>query len=545
MAISSTGIGSGLDVASIVAGLVSNQFDAPQKRLSSQLSLVNTQISALGKVKSSLSSLQTAFANLSNMQKIYALQAKSTDENILTATTSSSQSKAAGSYQIEVQQLAQQHSLATGYIGDVNHVGSGTLTLSIGKYNADKTAFTSSSSTQITIASGNDSLTSIRDAINNSGAEVTASIVKDASGSRLTILSKKTGEDYAVQVATTDPALSALKYDPTDSGLADGLTQTIAATNSKVKVNGLLLEQNGNQIDEAITGLSINLKKEAPGTIVKLDVSNNTEQVSTLVSDFVKKFNDTISMLKNLTDYNPTTKKSGDIANDPQLRSLTSGLKQLVTGTFASWNTNLKTVADIGIKTNKATGLLDLDQATLQKALTDNYQEVGALFAKTATTTDSNVQISALGAKVKAGTYSVELSEFTAGSSVAGTIGGLSASSSGTTLNGSGILLGLSLNVNAGSAGSRGTIAIFDGISVLANNLLDKFTQNAGFLDQNVSTLNDNIRDLNKRSDTLEDKRIAAQARYMKQFQALDLMLSNLQSTNVMLTQQLNALNKL
>jgi flagellar hook-associated protein 2 len=544
MAISSTGIGSGLDVTTIVSSLVRNQFDAPQQRLADRLSLTNTQISALGKIKSSLFGLQTAFTNLSDIQKIYAMQVKSSDETILTATTSS-KNNSAGSYQMEVQQIAQQHSLATDYIGDVNHVGSGTLTISLGKYNGDKTAFTSSSSTQITIAPGNDSLTSIRDAINNSDAEVTASIVKDASGSRLTIISNKTGEDYAVQVATTDPALSALKYDPTDQGLSDGLTQTIAALNSKVKINGLLLEQNSNQLDEAINGLNINLKKAAPGTTVKIDVSNNTEQVSTLVSDFVKKYNDTISMLKNLTDYNSTTKKSGDMANDPQLRTLTSSLKQLVTGTFATWNTNLKTVADIGIKTNKSTGLLDLDQATLQKALTDNYQEVGALFAKSAITTDSNVDVSTLSLKVKAGTYAVELSEFTAGVSVAGTIGGLSASSSGTTLSSSGILLGLSLKINAGSSGSRGTITVSDGIGVLANNILEKYTQNAGLLDQNVSTLNNNLRDLNKRSDTLEDKRIAAQTRYMKQFQALDLMLSNLQSTNVMLTQQLTALNKL
>lgn len=540
MAISSTGIGSGLDVNNIVSALISSQFDAPQKRLSDKISLMNTQISSMGKLKSSLSTLQSAFTSLSDMQKIYTMQAKSSDESILTAT-STAKNNATGSYRVEVQQLAQQHSLASGYVSDVNHVGSGAMTISIGKYSADLSTFTSSSSTPITIAPTNDSLASVRDAINNSNAGVTASIVKDSFGSRLTILSNKTGENYAVQV-TTDPGLSALKYDPTNTVDPDGMTQTGAALNSKVKINGLLLEQSSNQLDDAVGGVSINLKKEAIGTTVTLDVSSNSDQISTLIGDFVKKFNDTVGMIKNLTDYNPTTKKAGEMANNPQLRALAANLKQVVTGTFAEWNSSVKTVADIGIKTNTSTGLLDLNQATLQKALTNNFKEVGALFAKTAAATDSNIQVSALDSDVKAGTYAVQLSEFTAGVSVAGTIGGLSASNSGATLNGSGILLGLSLNVIGGSTGNRGSITVSDGIASLAKSMISTYTQSSGVFDQNVKSLNNTIRSLNKQSDALASKRDAAQTTYMKQFQSLDLMLSNLQGTNNMLTQQLSRL---
>lgn len=540
MAISSTGIGSGLDVSSIVSALVKNQFDAPQKRISDRLSLINTQISAMGRLKSSLSSLQSAFTGLSDMKKIYTTQTKSSDESILTASTNS-KSNAVGSYRVEVQALAQQHSLATDYVANVNQVGSGTLTIGIGKYNADKTAFTVSNTKSIVIAPGNDSLVAIRDAINSSDAGVTASIVKDASGSRLTILSNKTGEDYAVQVATSDAALSALKYDPTNRALADGLSESSAALNSKVKINGLLLEQNSNTIDEAIEGLTINLKKAAIGTSVNLEVTNNTEQISTQISDFVKKYNDTVGMIKGLTDYNPVTKKAGDMPNNPQLRSLTSRLSQLVTATNAEWNTNLKTVADIGIKTKD--GLLEIDQTVLNKALAENYEEVGALFAKTATTSDSNVNVSNLG-DAKSGTYAVELSEYTAGVSVAGTIGGLSASSSGTTLRGSGILLGLSLDINGGSSGNRGSVTISDGIAVLASELINGYVQSSGVLDQNVSTLNNNIRDLNKQSDNLAFKREITESQYLRQFQALDLMLGKLQGTSALLSQQLSLLKQ-
>lgn len=541
MAISSTGFGSGLDVTTIVAGLVSSQFDAPKQRLDDKLAQINTKISSAGKLKSSLSTLQTAFANLADIQKIYSKQTKSSDESILTATASTSKTIASGSYNIEVQKVAQAQSLVSGYINNVDHVGGGPIQISLGKYTTvgPNTTFTPNGPpTIININPPNDSLTAIRDAINNSDAGVTASIVQDDLGSRLTITSNKTGEGNAMRIN----GIPTFTYDASvPMPPPNGLTQTVPAMNSQVQINGVILQQSTNQLDNAIEGLSLNLKKAAPGATVTVNVSDNKDQVSALIKDFVKKYNDTVGMIKGLTDYNTTTKKSGDFSNDPQLRGLTASLSQLVSTTFASWNTNIKTLADLGITTNKNGGLLSIDDTKLNKALTDNYSEIGRLFAKTATSTDPNIKVTALGAKVPAGTYTVNLTQYDP-MNLSGTIGGLPAYASGTTLTGSESLLGLSINVTGGMPGPRGTVTVTDGIASLATTLLDNYTKSSGIIDQNITSLNTQVKRVNEQEDNLATQRSEAQTRYLKQFQALDVLLTQLQSTNSMLTQQLSKL---
>lgn len=543
MALSSPGIGSGLDVNSIVTSLVNADISPLQTRLDKQLASVNTKISAMGTLKSSLSSLQTSLKNLSSISSIYALQATISDSSYFSVTSTSQ--AVAGSYQVEVKQLAQKQSVATGYISNPADVGSGTINIAIGKYNADKSVFTPSTTKSIVIAPGSDSLSNIRDAINNQDAGVTASIVTDDSGSRLTLTSAQTGENYAMQITTSGGALDALKYDPTNTGIADGFSETIAAQNSQVKINGLLLTQSTNQIQNAITGVTLNLTKAAPGTIVSLGLNNNQSQVTSLINDFITKYNSTMTTLNTMTTYNPTTQTGGAYQSDSQLRSLRLSLSQTILNTTSSVNPNIKTLADLGIS-NDNQGLLQLDQTRLNTVLANNYQEIGTLFAKTATATDNNVKVTSVGSSIKAGSYDLVLSSYVPGSSVSGTINGLSTTSSGTTLSGIATLDGLSLNITGGSTGPRGQIQITDGLAVVASNFLDSYLNSGtGTLDQTVSQLQQQVKTLGKTQDQINQKQTSLQKTYMAQYSALDVLLTQMQSTSSALNQQLTALRNL
>lgn len=541
MGLSTPGIGSGLDIKSMVDAYVKAEIMPLQAKQDKRLSSVNTELSAVGQLKGHLANLQAALSQLSDLDKIYSLSQSISDTNALSATLTSQAIK--GSYQIEIQKLAQQQSLASAsFANKTSNVGSGTLSIAFGTYSSDKTSFTpnaSATTVSIAIAPGTDSLAAICDAINHSDSGVTASIVEDNQGARLTITSPQTGENYAMKIT----GIPSLNYDPT-SGTSP-LTETVASQNSVVKINGLTLTQNTNELQNAIAGVTLNLKKSDSGKTIALNITDNKPQLTSLVNDFIKKYNDSMTFLTNLTGYNATTKQSGVFQGDPQFRNLKFNLNKWTTTPLNQNNLSLKSLADIGIVTNDQ-GLLELNQTKYQKVLDNHYQDIGVLFAKTATTTDSGVRINKIDPQVQKGQYDIHVTELTPGTHLSGTIGNLPASSSdGITLNGSGELAGLSIQIISGSIGQRGQVIVNDGLAVSINQFLDSYMNANGDLSQRAEQLNKQVNQLNKAQTQIDSRSQGLQNRYEKQFAALDLLLSQLQSTSASLTQQLASLPSL
>lgn len=538
MSLSSPGVGSGLDVKTLVDALVKAEITPAQARHDKKITSVSTELSAIGQLKSVLSNLQTSLAKLSDLSQFYNMKYLMSDQDYF--STSITPQAAKGSYQIEVQKLAQQQSLASNYM---TNTGSGTLTITFGTYNGDKTTFTPNASAtpaSIIIAPGSDSLIAVRDAINNSNSGVTAGIVQDSLGSRLAITSSKTGENYAMKISG---GVSSLNYDPT-TGI-NSLTETVNAQNSIVKVNGITLNQSTNQLQEAISGVTLNLKKAEIGKTITLTVDDNKDQLTSLVNDFVKQYNDSMTFLTNLTGFNSETKQGGIFQGDPQFRNLKQNLNKWATSPMTNGSSPIKSLADLGIISNKQ-GLLEIKQEKYKKALENNYKDIGALFAKTATASDPNIRIKSVNTKVKAGSYDVNLTEFTPGVSMSGTIGSLSATSSdGIALNGSGVLGGLSINILSGSTGSRGTITVNDGIAVQMNSFLDTYMNSKGDLNLRTDQLNKQVKQLDKSQEVIDIRSESIQKRYLRQFTSLDTLLSQMQSTSGFLTQQLANLPKL
>jgi len=262
--LSAAGIGSGLDVNSIISQLMLIeqqplvQLDARQKKFESQLS-------AYGQIKSALSTFQSAVNSLSSLDKFRVYSSKSTDETVLTATSSSSAVPA--SYQIEISQLAQQHKLSASAVSSTSDVvGTGTLTIEFGTHdatggtfttNADKTPLT------LTIDSSNNTLSGIRDAINTANAGVGASIIYDGSGYRLVVSSNDSGAANSLKITTADDdgnnadasGLSFLAYDPlATSGSGKNLSQLSEARNALLTVDGISISHASNTISNVIEG---------------------------------------------------------------------------------------------------------------------------------------------------------------------------------------------------------------------------------------------------------------------------------------------------
>ncbi|WAC72546.1 flagellar filament capping protein FliD [Roseateles sp. SL47] len=388
--ITSTGLGSGLQVEDIVAKLVAVEKQ-PITDLQTRTDTLKTQISAYGKIQSAFSSMRDAAGKLTTPATWAALTATSSDTSMATVTAGSG--SGAGSYAVSVTQLAAAQSLASTSMSSTATVGAGTLTFELGQWgDAAQTSFTSKSGTSavsVTI-SATDTLANVRDKINASGAGVLASVVTDATGSRLVIRSASTGEANGFRITATDAdgnnsdasGLSALAYDPT-AGIKS-LTQNAAAADAKLTINNLDIVSSTNVIENAVDGLSINVLKKGDLTVT---VGQDKDSVKKAITDFVTSYNSLMTMLRENTKYDDTNKVAGTLQGDStavnlqaQLRNITSGGSTLG-GAYAR-------LSDLGLNIGTA-GTITVDDSKLSSAL-GHISDLKQLFMGTDSTNAAN-----------------------------------------------------------------------------------------------------------------------------------------------------------
>lgn len=410
--ITSPGIGSGLDVTSLVNSLVTAEGQPAAQRLDTREAKLQAQLSALGSVKSALSTFKGALSSLTNAASFQKRSAVSGNADLFTATVSGT--PAAGSYEIEVTHLAQAHKLASAPFTDtLSAVGTGTLTFQFG--DPTKPAQT------VTIADGDNSLTGVRDAVNAANIGVRASIVKGDNGYQLVFSATNSGTDNSLRITVAEsPAdgtntdlngLSRLAYDPA-AAVGDGknLTEVSAAEDAVVMIDGIQVTSATNTISDAIAGVTLTLKKEEIGTKATLDVSLDKTSAATAVEGFVNGFNNLVGTFTQLSGYNAETKQGGILIGDSGLRSILSQLRGVLGSPVEGLDGTYRALADLGIKT-QADGTLSLDKTKLNAALDSNFDDIGRLFAATGVATDSLVSYSTSTTATSVGSYAVNITQ--------------------------------------------------------------------------------------------------------------------------------------
>jgi flagellar hook-associated protein 2 len=411
VALSSPGIGSNLDVNSIVSQLMSVESQ-PLTTLSRKEASYLAKLSAFGSLSGALSTFQSALSGLSSPTKFQSVSATAADSTIVSGTATSK--AVAGSYTIDVTKLAQAQTIATtGIASTTTAIGKGTLTFQFGSISSGKleggvyvkdpladppgpvfTQDANQASGRIIIDSSNNSLQGIRDAINKAAIGVTATIVSDGgtSPNHLVLTSNKTGETSSMKISVTpDPTT------PTDTSLADLLaydptgtqkmTQSSAAQNTALTVNGIAIAGTTKSISEAIQGVTLNVSKIGSTTIT---VARDTTAVQSGVSAFVKAYNDLDKTIKSLTAYDSTTKKGGPLLGDSSVRNIQAQVRSMLGSKLSGLSGSVTTLSQIGIAFQKD-GSIALDSAKLQSAMSSNFDDIAALFAAVGTTTDSLV----------------------------------------------------------------------------------------------------------------------------------------------------------
>ncbi|SFD92865.1 flagellar hook-associated protein 2 [Thiohalospira halophila DSM 15071] len=425
-----TGVGSGLPIEQLVSQIVSAERAPSATRLDNQQERLEEDISGLGKFKSAMSGLQDSLEGLADFNSFNAVSATSSDDTV--ATASASEETAAGSYDIQVDQLATAHRLASsaGEYGSSNDVvGTGELTFQFGTYNADKSSFTVNpdrASQTLTIDSSNNTLGEIRDTINNANMGVQASLVDDGNGPRLTLSSESTGSDQAIRLAVNDTGdgtlgdgsgLSRLAYTP-DTGNSN-LQETRTAQNAEAVVEGIDVTSSRNTLEGVIDGMSVDLQSTGSTTI---DVSRDTEGVEETIQGFVDSYNEFMNTTNTLTQWSVDEENRGPLSGDSTVRMAVNDLQQMLVDRVEGVKGPYSTLTELGLSTNRD-GTLTVDQARLDEALTNNPQNVAHLFAESGQTTDNQVSFSGALDGSQPGEYGISVTqEATRGSYGGGTV---------------------------------------------------------------------------------------------------------------------------
>lgn len=340
----------GIDVNSAVSSAL-YALEAPQRQWQAQQQTLQTQTTALNSVENDVSSLATALSALQDpLGGLAAMAVTSSQPSLVSA--SATDGTAAGSHVVVVNNLATTASWYSTY------AASSSATLAAGSFSIQ----TSTGSATVTIGSGVNTLDQVASYINQQNIGVTASVVNDAQGSRLAIVSNGSG--------------SADDFTVTGTGLS--FTQAVKGANASLTVDGIPISSASNTVTGAVNGLTLNLLGAAPQTQVNLSIAADSSQVSQAISNFVSAYNTAIGDVNTQFTYNAANKSSGPLASDSTMTMLQNDLLSAVSYQ-ASGSGAFSTLGALGISMNDD-GTLTLDSSTLNNAIQNNFSNVQNFF---------------------------------------------------------------------------------------------------------------------------------------------------------------------
>jgi flagellar hook-associated protein 2 len=363
--ISSLGVGSGLNANAIVQQLVSAERAGPERRLVRAETEITTQLSAYASLKSQVAEFSSAIDGLKDLSGGKKASPTNTDAFTVSATAEA----ALGSYNIEVLALAQGESRASVAFNSRDEaMGTGSLSLAVG--DDEPIVFT--------LTEENNSLTAIRDAINNAEElPVTASLINDGSGERLVLQSTRTGAAEAITVSVTDD-----DGDDADgaglSRLAESSFEVLtAAQDASLRVNGLAITRSTNQISDALDGITLTLKAPSASGAETVSVTADNSKTTAALDKFIKAYNTLSDSIGKNTAFDAETGQGGPLLGDGTLRSLESAMRNTLLTTTDPQG-NVRSLVDLGLSTN-ASGTVSRSGSALEDALSADPDGVNAL----------------------------------------------------------------------------------------------------------------------------------------------------------------------
>lgn len=372
--ITSLGAGSGIFSSELLDQLVNAERKPTEARLDQRQQRTETRISAYGAIRSAMEEMRTSMEKLSSPEGMKAFSSSSSNESVAGVSVDALAANR-GSYSLNVTQLAQSQSLASGAFADrdTTTVGSGTLTLDVGGVTTD-----------ITVDGSNNTLEGLAASINDANAGVSAGVVDTGSGFRLVLSAEESGIENSVKVSVADDdgnntdtnGLSQFVFDGTTSNLEE----TVAARDAQLEINGIAVSRPTNTVEGVVDGVTFDLKSEGTSTV---KIERDADAVAENVQAFVDKFNAFQDMVDKVSGFDPESGQGSVLTGDSTIRNIQSDLRRMLTEIPPGLEDSpVRMLADVGIKTDPSTGKLEFDQARFKEQLDAHPEAMTALFAE-------------------------------------------------------------------------------------------------------------------------------------------------------------------
>lgn len=349
-----------------------------------------SKISAWGNISSLMTKLQGTIKKL-NGEAFNTMTISKNTAFSATATSSAS----ADTHAVSVQQLAMAHKLRTDTFDSADsQLGSGTAgtrTITIKQGGG--------SEVKVTLNKDQTSLNQIAKAINTQngeqGGNVSASVQRDGNGGyQLMLSSKKTGSSGEMSVSVENDDKLASVFDTSNGGKAadgsgnssDKMTVVSVAQDAKLTVDGTTYTRTSNNINDIITGVTLNLNATSKGDDAEqLTLTVDTSAIKTNLQDFVKQYNalltETASDSKFVAssgDDDTTADQSGVLMGDSTLRGLVNEFRTAANASYGGDNGG--SLSKLGITVDSKTGQMTLDESKLDKAIADDPDSIQKTF---------------------------------------------------------------------------------------------------------------------------------------------------------------------
>ncbi|NNG42197.1 flagellar filament capping protein FliD [Pseudoalteromonas sp. NEC-BIFX-2020_002] len=374
--ITSAGIGSGLDLESIISASVAAENVPKMNAFVKKEESLKVELSAIGEIKGALSKLQDTIEKLAdpdNFNKRIAniTQPTSDDGDLVSVTPTKDITP--GDFKIEVVALAQgsravsNDSLFT-TTDDVVSASGGTLSFAAGP---DK-------SFDLTVDAGA-TLAELRDAINDSDDNfgVTANIINTGTEAKLVLTSNVTGDNNDLVITNDNAELDNVSTVANAGGAGGiGIAAENQAQSAIIKVDGISITNDTNTFKDAVQDMTITAKRQSvDGETAKLAVSYDRESPTKLIDEFIANYNNVVGQL------GFQSRVGKPLNSDATIRSLSSQLVNTL-ATNLTDSGPFESIFDIGLGVKKD-GYLEKSSLvrSLSVAMDENFDDIGKAFA--------------------------------------------------------------------------------------------------------------------------------------------------------------------
>lgn len=369
--------------------------ERPIRKLEQQKTGISDRITLFSDLKTKLSTLKSLAdeLKLSGVTSVYGDKAvTSSDETVLTASATSSAS--ATTHTVHVNQLAKADKIVSNQVTQTaTDIFSG-LSLGAGTYSFDVTVNGTVSSVSVTVGATDDNQTildNIVTAVNNTtGLNVSASVINDTSTtSRLVLTSDSTGSKNKITLADTTGNLLATIGASSSvalNGTSGGYVYSSSQLDALLTVDGVSITSDSNTIQDAVSGLTLNLlKTQATGDAdITVNVSNDLTAIKAKIQEFIDDYNSVMDFIKTNTAVNTTTFQRSKLSGDFSITNLRFQLRTAISDPVTGLNSGDPTIlSEIGLSTDTAGKLSIGDESKLDTFITDNLSQVEALFNST------------------------------------------------------------------------------------------------------------------------------------------------------------------